>query len=257
MADPFLGQAVWYELLTNDVKGAERFYTTVVGWTVSPFDPAAPDTYDIWRRDGEKGVGGVARIPEGMNYPPHWGMYLATPTLNETVAAIERRGGSAVTPVIDIPKVGPMRTMRDPQGAVFSLLQPSTPGTPADVEPQVGEVAWHELHTTDAEAALKFYTELFGWQPIEPFDMGKMGKYYLFRRGAAFAGGMMNKPPEMAQVPTHWGLYFRVPNVHEAVERAKANGGKVLSGPMEVPGGDWAAICMDPQGAAFSLYHKT
>jgi predicted enzyme related to lactoylglutathione lyase len=34
------------------------------------------------------------------------------------------------------------------------------------------------------------------------------------------------------------------------VERA----GQVLSGPMEVPGGDQVAQCLDPQGAAFALH---
>lgn len=66
---------------------------------------------------------------------------------------------------------------------------------------------------------------------------------------------MMKKPAEMAPVPPHWGLYFRVPDVHARAERVKANGGKILNGPMEVPGGDWVVNCMDPQGAFFSLHH--
>jgi predicted enzyme related to lactoylglutathione lyase len=40
------------------------------------------------------------------------------------------------------------------------------------------------------------------------------------------------------------------------VARVKANGGSVLNGPMEVPGGDTIAQCMDPQGAAFSLHQQ-
>jgi predicted enzyme related to lactoylglutathione lyase len=40
----------------------------------------------------------------------------------------------------------------------------------------------------------------------------------------------------MANVPPHWMIYFRVPDINAAVERVKANGGKILSGPMEVPG---------------------
>jgi predicted enzyme related to lactoylglutathione lyase len=78
----------------------------------------------------------------------------------------------------------------------------------------------------------------------------------MFARGAALGGGIMNKPAEMAQIPPYWGFYFRVPDVHAAAERAKAKGGKVLNGPMEVPGGDWAVNCMDPQGAVFSMHHK-
>ena len=60
----------------------------------------------------------------------------------------------------------------------------------------------------------------------------------------------MNKPPEMAHVPPNWQIYFRVPDINAAVERIKANGGKILNGPMEVPGGDWIVNAMDPQGAA-------
>jgi predicted enzyme related to lactoylglutathione lyase len=69
-------------------------------------------------------------------------------------------------------------------------------------------------------------------------------------------GGMMNKTPDMAQVPTSWGLYFRVADINAGVDRVKANGGQVLQDPMEVPGGDMVVNCMDPQGAAFSLHEK-
>ena len=50
-------------------------------------------------------------------------------------------------------------------------------------------------------AALKFYSEVFGWQPSEAKDMGPMGKYHMFNRPHGMIGGMMNKPPEMAHGP--------------------------------------------------------
>jgi hypothetical protein len=120
----------------------------------------------------------------------------------------------------------------------------------------MGEASWHELMTTDAEAALKFYRELFGWQPTESMDMGPMGKYHMFGRHLGSIGGMMNKPPEMAQVPPNWGIYFRVPDINQAMEKIKANGGQITNGPMEVPGGDMIVNGMDPQGAHFSLHAK-
>jgi predicted enzyme related to lactoylglutathione lyase len=249
------GRVLWYELMTTNVKGAEEFYTDIVGWTASPFG-GSPEPYTVLSKADGTGVGGVMAIPQGMNFPPHWGMYVGVPKLEEAVAEIERRGGSALSEVIEVPQVGRMRTMKDPQGAAFSILEPAMPGAPPDSEPGIGNASWHELYTTDAESAMKFYTEVFGWAPTESMDMGPMGKYHMFGRGAAFGGGMMNKPPEMAQVPPAWGFYFRVPDVHAAAERVKAKGGKVLNGPMEVPGGDWVVNCADPQGAAFGLHHK-
>jgi hypothetical protein len=48
----------------------------------------------------------------------------------------------------------------------------------------------------------------------------------------------------------------RIPDVHDAAKPITANGGKILNGPMEVPGGDWIVNAMDPQGAAFGLHAR-
>ena len=55
-----------------------------------------------------------------------------------------------------------------------------------------------------------------------------MGTYQMFRRpqGHGTIGGIMNKPPAMANVPPNWQIYFRVPDVDAAAERIKANGGR-------------------------------
>ena len=137
--------------------------------------------------------------------------------------------------MIDVPTVGRMQMMTDPQGAAFYIYEPSNTDRQPEGQAEIGEASWHELMTTDAPAALKFYTEVFGWQPSEAMDMGPMGKYHMFNRPHGMIGGMMNKPPEMAHVPPNWQIYFRVPDINAAVERIKANGGKILNGPMEVP----------------------
>jgi uncharacterized protein len=252
MADSVRGRVLWYELLTTDMKAAEKFYTNVVGWSVQPFD-GSPQPYDMWMRADHQPVGGVMTVPEGMNFPPHWEMYVGVDDFDDAVAQIQRLGGRGLGPVIEIPNIGKMQTMMDPQNAVFAIYQPSS--TAPEAEAPVGGGSWHELMTTDAEAAMRFYTELFGWKPTETMDMGPMGKYHMFGRSFPL-GGMMNKAPEMAQVPPNWGLYFRVPEINAAADRVKAGGGQILNGPMEVPGGDMIVNCMDPQGAAFSLHAK-
>ena len=253
MADPsVLGRPLWYELLTTDKDAAEKFYSAVVGWTTAPFD-GSPQPYSMFVR-GETPAAGVMTIPEGMNVPPHWVMYIGVPNLEAAVSQIERSGGVAMSPVIEVPNIGRMRTMFDPQKAMFSVYEPSS-APPPEAAPVHGDVSWHELYTEDADAAMKFYQQTFGWRPTNAMDMGPMGKYQMFGRSFDL-GGIMKKPAEMAQVPPHWGLYFNVPDVNAAAERVKANGGQVLNGPMEVPGGDLIVNCMDPQGAAFSLHQK-
>ncbi len=250
-----LGRPLWFELMTTDPKAAEAFYDKVLGWTSRPFEES-PQPYTTFQRSGDVGVAGLLALPEGMRAPPFWAMYIGAPDLEKAVAHVVRLGGKTTSPVIDVPTVGLMQMVQDPQGAAFYIYQPERTDHQPEGAPEVGEASWLELMTTDAPAAMKFYQEVFGWKPSQAMDMGELGMYQMFDRPHGMIGGMMNKPAEMANVPPHWAIYFRVPDIDSAVERIKANGGKILNGPMEVPGGDMVLNAMDPQGAAFSLHAK-
>jgi predicted enzyme related to lactoylglutathione lyase len=250
-----LGRPVWYELMTSDMKAAEAFYKAVVGWKSEPFEGAGRP-YTAFNRSGDVSVGGVMDTPAEVKAPPFWAMYVAVPKLEEAVSKIKRLGGKTHTEVIAIPNIGRMQLMMDPQGAAFYIIEPASSEQRPETAPEVGEASWHELMTTDAPAAMKFYEQVFGWQPSEAMDMGPVGMYQMFNRPHGMIGGIMNKPPEMANVPPNWQIYFRVPDVDAAVDRIKASGGKILNGPMEVPGGDKVVNAMDPQGAAFGLHAK-
>lgn len=261
-----LGRHVWSELMTSDMKAAETFYDKVVGWTSEPFT-GSPTPYTQFKRTGGAGVAGLMQTPQDMNMPPFWAMYIAVPNLDDAVAQVKRLGGSELSEVITIPTVGRLQMLKDPQGAAFYVIQPEPRDYPPvlserervegpEADPEVGEPSWLELMTSDAPAAMTFYQQLFGWQPSEAMDMGADGKYQMFNRGSRMIGGMMNKPAALAQAPPFWTIYFRVPDINAAVERITANGGTILNGPMEVPGGDWIVNARDPQGASFALHAK-
>jgi uncharacterized protein len=251
-----LGRPLWYELRTTDMKAAEAFYRDVVGWKTSPFDGTG-QPYTMFKRSGDLSTAGVMTKPPEVKAPPFWAMYIGVPKLEEAASKITRLGGKAHTEVIDIPTVGRMQMFMDPQGAAFYIFEPSPSDQPRpEAAPQIGEASWHELMTTDWKAAMKFYEDVFNWEPTEKMDMGEMGTYQMFNRPHGMIGGIMNKPPQMANVPPNWQIYFRVSDVDAAAERVKAKGGKILNGPMEVPGGDRVVSAMDPQGAAFGLHSK-
>jgi predicted enzyme related to lactoylglutathione lyase len=251
-----LGRPLWYELMTTDMKAAEDFYTKVVGWNAAPFEGVGQPYTMFNRGNADQSVGGVLKTPPEVKAPPFWAMYIGVPKLEEAAAHIQRLGGKAHTDVISVPEVGRMQLMMDPQGAAFYIFEPSSSEQRPEGAPEIGDASWHELMTTDWPAAMKFYQDVFGWQPSEKMEMGEMGTYQMFNRPHGMIGGMMNKPPEMADVPPNWQIYFRVPDVHAAAERIKQHGGKILNGPMEVPGGDWVVNAMDPQGAAFGLHSR-
>ena len=248
-----LGRPLWYELMTTDKEAAEAFYTNVVGWTTTPFE-GAPQPYSMFMRGGEMPVGGVMTLPPDLKAPPFWSMYVGVPKLEEAAAKVKQLGGGELSPVIPVASVGRMQMMKDPQGASFYMYEPASADQRPEAKPEVGEASWHELYTTDADAAMAFYRDLFGWRATESMDMGPMGTYHMFGRDLGSIGGMMTKSAQMADVPTHWLSYFKVPDINSAADRITKAGGKVLNGPMEVPGGDWIVQGMDPQGAAFALH---
>jgi predicted enzyme related to lactoylglutathione lyase len=250
------GQFVWYDLMTTDPGAARDFYQDIIGWGTQAWE-GSETPYTMWTV-ADRPVGGVMELPEEARAggaPPHWLPYVGTPDVGATLARATELGGTVYVPPTDIPDVGQFAVLADPQGAVFAVFKPAgehpTPPGPG----QNGDFSWHELATTDYEAAFTFYQDLFGWEKTDAMDMGEAGMYQMYGLPGSEhpLGGMFSKPPEMPG-PAAWLCYTTVADVTPASERVKELGGQVLNGPMEVPGGDMIAACMDPQGAMFALH---
>jgi uncharacterized protein len=252
MSETPLGRFCWFDLMTTAPGDAPDFYGQVAGWGTTPFETDA-EPYTMWT-NGEQPIGGVMELPKEASdsgAPPHWLAYLSTPDVKETAAKAAELGGTVMMEM-DIPTVGSIAVIADPQGAVFAAFQPEedTPGH--DGEPSIGEFSWHELATDGWESAWDFYSGLFGWKKTDAMDMGDMGMYQMYGRGAHPLGGMFNRPPDTPM--SAWLHYIHVADVQVAVDTVKSLGGQVVNGPMEVPGGSMIAQCMDPQGAMFAVH---
>jgi predicted enzyme related to lactoylglutathione lyase len=243
----------WYELVTTDPRAAAAFYRSVVGWTAK--DAGQPGVSYTLLLAKEHMVAGLMAINEEMkqrNVPPCWTGYVAVANTDAYVKKVVAAGGKLHRPAADIPGVGRFALVTDPHGAAFFLFTPigENPNQ-APVSSTPGHVGWHELYAGDLEAAFKFYAKLFGWTKSTAIDMGPMGTYQLFAINGEDKGGMMTKPPHIPVAM--WGYYFNVAALGAALGRVTKGKGKVLNGPMQVPGGSWIAQCVDPQGAHFSL----
>jgi predicted enzyme related to lactoylglutathione lyase len=250
------GRFLWYELMTSDPKAAEGFYGEVVGWEARAY-PGMDTPYTTWMK-GETPVGGLMTIPaeaKAGGAPPNWLMYVGTPDADATVQQVKSLGGTVEAGPMEIGGIGRFAVVADPQGAVFAVLQPAEEGAMPEGPAEVLEFSWRELATTDAAAAVAFYTELFGWEKQGASEMEGLGLYQEFGRGGTPLGGIYTKPGDMP-APPHWLPYVRVPDIRASVEAATSRGGQLLNGPMEIPGGDRVAQLSDPQGALFAL-HQT
>jgi uncharacterized protein len=249
------GRFLWYDLMTTDPTGARDFYTKIAGWGLQPFGDMQPP-YLMFAR-GDTPIGGCMQLPEEaskMGAPSHWMAYIGTPDVDETFAKAVKLGARTYVPPRDIPTVGKFAVIADPQGATIAFFTPSNE-QPASHPPEIGDVSWHELATSDLDGALRFYQQIAAWEQTGSHDMGAMGSYQMFGQQGHTLGGIFRKPAEMPG-PSCWLLYIRVADITKGVDLVKANGGQVLRGPHEVPGGDWIVQCMDPQGAAFALHQR-
>ena len=249
------GRPCWYDLMSADTAGSIAFYTETFRWKTMEWD--GPMDYTMLLVHGmEMPFGGLMELPQeaaDMGAPPHWLFYVNVDDVDASAAKVTELGGRIYRPPSDIPEVGRFAVVADPQGAVFALFT-SNQDAPEDEWPELDDFFhWHELNTTDDAAARAFYTELFGWQETDSHDMGPdFGTYWMFGlRGSTYGG--MSRAAKVMGTPPHWLPYLKVADIDATCERFKANGGQVINGPMEVPGGGRVAQCMDPQGAAIGL----
>jgi len=115
------GTVIWNELLTDNGEAATTFYGEVVGLSAEATDMGA-GPYTLLKV-GDDMVGGSMPPPmEGV--PNHWHVYFAVENIDDAVAEATGLGASVVNGPFQTP-IGPMATLRDPQGAYFSLFAPS------------------------------------------------------------------------------------------------------------------------------------
>lgn len=247
------GDFIWYELMTSDVDAAADFYGAVVGWRVRAFDEAAGG-YRLFGT-GTADVAGLMAIPadaSAVGMRSCWLGYIGVDDVDRVAAAIVADGGAQPMPPTDIPGVGRIAMLKDPQGAPFYVMRASMEGESMSFAPtKPGHCAWNELATSDQAAALAFYARHFSWQKGDAMPMGDMGDYQLILQYGEMIGAMMTRMP--GGPPPMWGFYFRVEDIDVAAERVAEHGGQILHGPVEVPGGDFIIIGTDPQGAMFGF----
>ncbi len=249
------GHFVWYELMTTDMAAAQAFYAKVVSFGAR--DASAPGMSYTLLTAGEIAVGGLMPLPQqarSMGALPRWLGYVAVADVDKSTRRIGELGGTVHIPPADIPGIGRFSVIADPQGATLALIRPDGASEPqSDTLDRPGFVGWHELLAVDGGKAFALYSELFGWRKGE-IESNSDTAYLPFAAGAQTIGGMFTKPPVVA-LP-FWLFYFNVADIAAASAQVTTLGGKILEGPVDVPGGSRVARCEDPQGATFALMEK-
>ena len=117
------------------------------------------------------------------------------------------------------------------------------------VKTAIGRFVWHDHVSNDPEKAIRFYSELLGWES-EIFKTGD-ADYPMIKANGATHGGF---GPSQGGAPPHWMGAIGVEDVDEAARKAEAAGASVVVPPTGIPETGRFAVLTDPQGAVFSVY---
>ena len=109
---------------------------------------------------------------------------------------------------------------------------------------------WVDLTTPDVESAVDFYSRLLDWE-IEKTPT-PIGDYYIAKQHGHQVAGLMAQSEEMAGRPPMWTMYINVESADVTAARVEPAGGRVLSGPFDIPDGR-VAVISDPTGAVFGI----
>jgi uncharacterized protein len=123
------GAFSWAELMTTDPDGARQFYTQLFGWGSK--DMEMQDGKYTTLQVGDTSVAGMMKIPADSppGMPPNWGCYVTVKDVEATCKRVTQLGGKVVMPVFEVPTVGRMAVIQDPQGAVLSVITYTMPSS--------------------------------------------------------------------------------------------------------------------------------
>jgi predicted enzyme related to lactoylglutathione lyase len=116
-----------------------------------------------------------------------------------------------------------------------------------------GVTCWVDVELPDPEAAIDFYSGIFGWKLTEQMPDETQGSYL----EATIDGhrvAALGSRPDNAGGPPAWNTYVCVKSADKTAEQIKAVGGTILAEPFDVMKAGRMAIASDPQGASFRLW---
>jgi uncharacterized protein len=118
---------------------------------------------------------------------------------------------------------------------------------------QHGVPCWVETWQPDADAAVAFYTQLFGWEAEETTPPGSDRRLFMCTLRGRDVAAIGSPPPVPDHTPV-WGTYIWVDNADEIAAKATEAGGSVAVQPFESLDGGRIAILADPAGAVFGVW---
>jgi predicted enzyme related to lactoylglutathione lyase len=249
------GMPCWFELATTDPDSSSAFYQGLFGWQRFDLDLGPEGTYSYF--SNENGcVGAMSCLmaeQRSLEFHSNWRVFFAVDDCDGSTAKALELGAKVILPPMDVNECSRMSVISDPSGAVCSLWHSEGGGGGPYVMFEDYAIGWVELATPDSPAAREIYTALLGWDYVQTsVSIAGDSEYHELAVGDHRYGGIMPMNAEwFRSLPSHWGIYIRVPDVDAYVRKACKLGGSNPVPAYDIEGIGRMAMIADPIGARF------
>ncbi len=254
------GVTSWIDTEQDDPRAAGRFYAGLFGWTLDDDLVASLDGVE------------VAAIAPGRGGPASWHTYVAVDDADLAAAAVTAGGGTVFAAPVDAGPAGRAAICADPAGARFRLWQAGR-RRGAQLTNSPGAWNFSDLHTPDPDAAMAFYTPIFGWRAVAlghgagvMIQVPGYGDHLAATVDPGIHERQADAPPGFADVigglaatgpgePARWHVTFTVADRDDSAATAERLGATIVSSANDM----WTrnALVRDPQGAEFTISQFT
>ena len=129
MNNPFEDNGLfsWSELMTTDLDSSFSFYKELFGWKLKEVPGRGDSRYAlIINENASEPFAGILSMPKAQadrGVPSHWQTYVTVDSVEETIIKAQSLGAEILLPPMQIERVGLIAAIRDPQGAVLSIVK--------------------------------------------------------------------------------------------------------------------------------------
>jgi uncharacterized protein len=116
-----------------------------------------------------------------------------------------------------------------------------------------GVPCWIDTSQPDPEAAVDFYSGLFGWEFEDVMPPGSEMKYFTARIRGGDVAAVSSIAPGAPQMAT-WNTYVWVDDADETASKVRDAGGQVVTDPFDVMNAGRMGVFSDPEGAIFCVW---
>jgi len=213
------GSFIWTDLSTYHPKSSINFYQSVFEWNIED-----EEGYHLASL-GSSAISGIYETPpffQKIKMPHFWMSYFQVDSVMETVALAGKLGAK-----VEIPSAeffgGTIALIRDPQGAGFTVFEGKN--LVFGSTDSVGSVLRTELHVSNLQNVVPFYSQLFEWN-LTPLDDHH---YRVETESNERVIELLQIDNERKGKYEYWTISFKTDDLVSTSKRIKDAGGSLIS----------------------------